>query len=71
MRNCAQGSWAAGPCKLPSSKTKDNFGHIQGRVSPVAATYDKAEDNMHSYPHASFYITAEEPHKTRMSQLTS
>ena len=71
MRNCAQGSWAAGPCKLPISKTKDDFGYIGARVSPVAATYDKAEDSMHRYSHASFYITAEEPHKTRMSQLTS
>ena len=40
-------------------------------MSHVAATYDKAEDIMHRSSHASFYITAEEPHKTRMSQLTS
>ena len=71
MRNCAQGSWAAGPCKLPSSKTKDDFGHSRARVSSVAVTYDRQEDNMHRYSHASVYITAKEPHKTRMSRLTS
>ena len=43
MRNCAQGSWVAGPCKLPNSKTKVKSAQVRVLFSTEAVKIDREE----------------------------
>ena len=70
MRNCAQGSWAAGPCKLPNSKTKVDSAQIRTLASPVAVKGDRKEA-LGLATATQIFTSLLNGGQARMSQLTS